>query len=150
MRLVLTLLGTAFFFSVQGQSTYVTNLNDVDHMVDRMEIKAGRIFPSLYTSVKPFERRALMQLLDSLPADMQLSATDRFNINYVRSDNPEWLSQMDTTGTGPVLKYFYQQKAALYSVKMKDFDLLINPVLAFSGGMEKGSDEFLYQNTPRC
>jgi len=39
---------------------------DYYHWVTRYEIKAGRIAPELFTSVKPFKRKAIVAFMDSL------------------------------------------------------------------------------------
>ena len=47
----------------------------------------------------------------------------------------------------PVLKNFYTSPANLYEVHVKDFDLVINPVIQVTVSKEKDNSESLFQNT---
>ncbi|ARK13531.1 hypothetical protein A6C57_07100 [Fibrella sp. ES10-3-2-2] len=77
----------------RAQSPYIPLNQDQYHLIDRYEIRQGRWADKFHSTVKPYNRQAVMQLIDTLendPDGVSLSATDRFNINYLRDDSWEW------------------------------------------------------------
>jgi len=63
-------------------------------------------------------------------------------------NNVEYLpEQFKYASKKPILKSFYKTPANLYEVHVKDFDLVINPVIQVIGGKESDNDETLYLNT---
>ncbi len=47
----------------------------------------------------------------------------------------------------PLAKNFYTTPANLYEVHVKDFDLIVNPVIQFAVSKEKNNDQRLFLNT---
>jgi hypothetical protein len=66
-----------------------------------------------------------------LLTDSNYSKQDLFNLQYLLNDNFEWAHSTKTLAKKPFLKEFYKQKAALYSVQIPDFNLVVNPVLNY-------------------
>lgn len=78
---------------IRAQSPYIPLNQDQYHLIDRYEIRQGRWADKFHSTVKPYNRQAVMQLIDTLendPDGVSLSATDKFNINYLRDDSWEW------------------------------------------------------------
>ena len=67
-----------------GQATNASLNEDYYHAIDRYEIKAGRVVPALFTTLKPYKRNAIIAYIDSLDtADgVFTSPADRFNYDY--------------------------------------------------------------------
>jgi hypothetical protein len=124
-----------------AQSVFVPLNDDYYHLIDRLEIKRGKLSEGLHYGVKPFERKAVVQLTDSILkyGGIGLSEVDRFTIEYLRKDSWEWTA--DTTRfassgssksseLGPYRKLrssaFWQHPADLYSIHNKDVDLHVN------------------------
>src|SRR6188768_2102223 len=82
------------FFSINvfAQSTNAPLNEDYYHWVDRYEIKAGRIAPELFTTIKPYKRSAIVAYVDSLQKKDQVftSRAYLFNYEYLRNDSWEW------------------------------------------------------------
>lgn len=117
-----------------------------------MEIRRGRWSEGFHSSMKPYNRQAVIQLTDSVlvDPDYYLSSSDRFNLAYLRNDSWEWVSpKTDTVQVGgivrhmedgqspgdsrrPFLKHFYTKKADFYSLQNTDFDLHVSPVINLS------------------
>ncbi len=135
-------------YLADAQSPYIPLNSDYYHIIDRFEIRQGQWTKGIHSSVKPYNRQAVVELTDSVIAnpDYVTSATDRFNLNYLRDDSWEWVVNRDTVApiTGfyrtsppqpgdsqapPILNLFYAKKADAYSVQTPDFDLHVNPVV---------------------
>src|ERR1035441_2425551 len=81
-----------FFYSSHSafsQSVYAPLNNDYNDLIDRLDIKgySGNIF----TSVKPYLRKDIAQLADSISKDTTIlfSKVDRRNLQYLQNDNWE-------------------------------------------------------------
>src|SRR5271154_2089543 len=96
-----------------AQSTNASYNPDYYHWIDRYEIKAGRIAPEVFTSVKPYQRKAIVAFVDSLQAkdNVFTSRSDQFNYQYLRNDNWEWSHAETNTSARPVLKQLYKKKS---------------------------------------
>jgi hypothetical protein len=78
-----------------------------------------------------------------------MNKIDAYNTTRFLMDNIEW-----TTGGAAqykskksIGKNFYKTPANLYEVHVKDFDLIVNPVIQYVVSKEKGNDENLFLNT---
>src|SRR5258708_25767424 len=89
-----------------GQSTNAPLNEDYYHWIDRYEVKAGRVASELFTSVKPYSRKAISALVDSLNNKDHVfsSRADRFNDAYLRNDSWEWSKEDSSHSRKPFLK----------------------------------------------
>lgn len=149
---VLVLAATAGY----GQSTNASLNEDYYHWLDRYEIKAGRVVPELFTSVKPYRRSAIIGFVDSLQAKDQVfqSAADQFNYAFFRNDSWEWSRAETSESSRPILKHFYRKKSDAVYVDEPAFDLHVSPVLYLGLGQNKesldaglGTSRNLFTNT---
>jgi hypothetical protein len=135
------------FLSV-AQSTYAPLNDDYYHLIDRYEIKAGRIVPEIFTSSKPYKRSAIVAFIDTLKKhDVFNSPADRFNYQYLNDDNWEWPATAGSDSRSPFLRHFYKKKSDFYSVSTPEFDLHLNPVLYIGAGTDSRRDETLFINS---
>ncbi len=148
MRKALIFLLISAPFLAFSQSSYVSTNESYYHLLDRYEVKSGRISPYVFTSVKPWKRSDIVQFVDTLDRQgMFTSKADRFNLQYVRNDNWEW-AHPETNDRKPFLKYLYKKKSDLFYVdEDPDFDLHVNPVLYLGGGKDSESDDPLFINS---
>jgi hypothetical protein len=143
-------LAALFFFASSSLKSqiYIPLGDDSYHLVDRAEIRINNIDTyELHSSVKPFSRYDVLELLKMAPK----SAVDSANFAYFSDESFFY------TGTGKrdklILHKFYRQNAALYDVNTEYFKLSINPMLNLFGGTEgfthAGADSAhsLYINT---
>ncbi|TAL44495.1 MAG: hypothetical protein EPN92_08685, partial [Chitinophagaceae bacterium] len=78
------------------------------------------------------------------------SKVDKYNLQSVYANNLEYLPENQRNSIvskKPIAKNFYTTPANLYEVHVKDFDLIINPVIQFQYMKEKDNDESLFLNS---
>ncbi|HEV7349422.1 hypothetical protein [Telluribacter sp.] len=124
-----------------AQSTFIPLNDDYHHLIDRLEIKRGKFSEGLHYGVKPFERRAVVQLTDTILkyGGVGLTEVDRATIRYLRDDSWEWTSDTVRTyyNTSPsrlgALPYqkkrertFWEHPSDLYSLHNDEVDLHVN------------------------
>ncbi len=128
---------------VKAQSGFVTYDDDYYHRIERLEVISGKLANTFHDNVKPFERKDIVQYLDSLNfSDSSLTTIDKENLNYLRSDS--WAYNSDTAvgkNKKPFWKHFFKYKADFYSVKNEDFNIHVNPIFQFGGGSNAGDIE---------
>ncbi|GAB4025678.1 hypothetical protein [Spirosoma koreense] len=153
--------------TVRAQSPFVPLNADYYHLVDRLEIRQNRWAEGFHSTVKPYNRQAIIQLTDSLLTHpgREFSDSDYFNFDYLRNDSWEWVDPNDSLqidpytrqlrpqaapgdSREPILKHFYHKKADFYNLQTPDIDLHVNPVLYVGLGLEKstGQSEALTSN----
>ena len=130
------------YFS-KAQSVFAPLNQDYYHLIDRYEIKRGKFSEGFHTTVKPYTRKGIVQLVDSVWADtsMHFSNQDKFNLEYLQNDSWEW-AKPDTIGKSkkPIWNVFYHRKADAYSNSNDDIDIHVNPVFNFEVGSFEGQD----------
>jgi hypothetical protein len=131
------MFGTSFLY---GQSVFVPLNKDYYHLLDRYEIRNGSFSKSFFTSVKPIERKAIVEFVDSLRLDSsKFTRTDKFNFSYLQNDNWEWSNHATNDSKRPILKRIYKKKSDFFQFQNEDLDLHISPVIYFMGGKETNS-----------
>ncbi|WP_244824076.1 capsule assembly Wzi family protein [Dyadobacter pollutisoli] len=139
--MILTLITLSY---VHAQSSFIPFNDDYYHLIDRLEIKRGKFTEGFHSNVKPFERKAVVALTDSLLKEGTVNLTDRDweIIDYLREDSWEWTKGMVSTDSANYNKLarlgwfknpppgrkpkFFQHPADLYSIHNEDFDLHFN------------------------
>ena len=150
-----------------AQSTYLTQGSKEYHFVDRLEIKQQKNTHLNFSTLKPYSRKAIVsevQFIDSVRlgykdsaelakynswADLDLSKVDEYNMRSLFMNNTEWVNGPKDYAKSrrPILKTFYTTKPNLLEVNVKDFFLVVNPVLQVSLGKETDNNETLYLNS---
>ena len=59
----------SFPFVIAAQSNFAPLNEDYYHMIDRYEVKTGRIMPQIFTAIKPYKRSAIAAYVDSLSSN---------------------------------------------------------------------------------
>jgi hypothetical protein len=137
MRLTLSFLIVLLYIGDSWSQSVFAPLNkDYYQLLDRYEIKNSTLSNTVHSSVQPYERKAIIEFMDSLNIDStKFSRTDRFNMAYLQNDNWEW-SMVNNDSRKPIFKKLYQKRSDFYQVSTDGFDLHVNPVLYFQGGYE--------------
>jgi hypothetical protein len=132
--------------NVVAQAPFVPLNDDYYHLIDRYEVKRNRLSEAYHVAMKPFQRTAVLALVDSLEADRQmpLNHTDFFNLQYLKNDSWEWTSEATPMSRRPFWKRFYKKPADLFYVQDKNFDLHVSPVTHLILGQENTSDDYLW------
>ena len=149
-----------------AQSTYLTQGSKEYHFVDRLEIKQQRNTDLNFSSLKPFNRKAIVlqaQLMDSARmgykdptgenkfknlTGLHLTKIDENNLRSLYMNNSEWVTvpNTDFASKRPILKTFYTTKPNLIEVNAKDFFLVLNPVLQLNYSKETDNKETVFYN----
>lgn len=116
-----------------AQHTYIPYGGASNHILDRLEIKSGEFANDYFHSTtKSYRRMAIATYVDSFPVNkVGLSGQDYFNMSYLINDNFEWSSSEQTKSQHSFRNTLYTRKAAFYSAQVKDFNLVVNPVLYY-------------------
>ena len=149
VRLVFILLP----FSAFSQTTYFPQGDKANILIERLEIKRKNDSLLNFSKTRPFSRLSIMSNLTGWGKagtdNMKLSKVDQYNLSSLLLNNIEFAggSWSRFSSKKPIAKRFYQTPANLYEVHIKDFDLVINPVIQVIISKEKNNDETLYLNT---
>lgn len=152
---------------VRAQTTNIPLGTYAYPVLQRIEIKSGKLAPQFNSGVRPFTRKgaaAFAWYIDSLgrleKADsvrylhpywhqLGLTKVDQYNLQKILMDNAEWVP--DSAGfipsRHPLWKTFYTDKANAIAVNQKDFFLAVNPLLDLEAGKETGDPESNYITT---
>ncbi len=134
-----------------SQSVYAPLNKDYEHLIDRYEIKSGKIYQNIHTQLKPFQRKDIVNLVDTLEKNLNESLTniDKFNLNFLKQDSFEWTdsSTFNSNSDKSLYKKIYQKKSDFYHYQDSTFDFHINPILFLGGGIEQNNNDKLYINS---
>lgn len=139
--------------SAAAQTTYLPQDDKANILMERMEIKSRSDSFFSFSKTKPYSRLHVVNAVRHYiqqKGNKSLSKVDAYNAQRVLMNNLEWLPAADRVkfaSKKPILKNFYTSPANLYEVHIKDFDLIINPVIQVIVSKEKDNDETLYLNT---
>jgi hypothetical protein len=124
-------------FSAAAQSTNASLNEDYYHWIDRYETKSGRLVNELFTTVKPYQRKMIAAMMDTLSQKkIFASKADQFNKTFLANDSWEWGHPESSLSKKPLFKIFYKKRSDFLSVDKEDFDLHVNPVLYTSWGKD--------------
>lgn len=135
-----------------AQSTYLPQGDKANILMERLEIKSRSDSFFNFSKTKPFTRKHVVAAVTnySLKNGSNLSKVDAYNSQRLYLNNLESLPEADRVkyaSKKPILKNFYKTPANLFEVHVKDFDLVVNPVIQFTLAKESNSDENLFLNT---
>jgi hypothetical protein len=158
-----------------SQTTYIPQGDKQNILLERLEILAQKDSIFNFSKTKPFSRRAIvpfllhlhgivshpgieqrepmMTNLNELAKKISSSKVDVHNLKSSLLNNQEWVHN-DPTGqqhaefkSKKPIGRFYRTPTNLYEVHLKDFDLIINPIIQFQYMKESDNDESLFLNS---
>lgn len=143
------------FFSIASysQTTYLQKGDKQYILLERLEIKAQTDSALNFSKTKPFSRKNIVNGLNDYVQHYgknSLSKTDEFNLQSAYQNNLEFLSADEQTkykSKKPFAKNFYTTPANLYEAHVKDFDLIVNPIIQYSVSKENNNSQKLFLNT---
>jgi len=134
--------------SARPQSANIPLNSSSEALLQRYEISSGQLLNSLYTDLRPYNRKEAAMLLYQLDTLLTTkSRVDHFNFSYLNADNLSYSDGIQYDSRKPVLKHFYKSKANMVQVKVPDFELYASPALFLGIGNLTDSDKPLYTNT---
>jgi len=151
-KTLVRLLVILFPLASAAQTTYLAQGDKDAILIERLEIKLKNDSALNFSKTKPFSRQSILNTINqwSKPGvnGLNLSKVDQHNLNSLLMNNLEFITDRDKfKSKKSIAKRFYQTPANLYEVHIKDFDLVINPVIQVTVSKEKDNDETLYLNT---
>ena len=147
------LLLILFPFAATAQTSFLPQDDKANILMERMEIKSRPDSFFSFSKTRPYSRLHVVNAVSHYieqKGNKSLSKADAYNAQRVLMNNLEYLPAADRVkfaSKKPILKNFYTSPANLYEVHIKDFDLVINPVIQVVVAKEKDNDETLYLNT---
>ncbi|MDF9795195.1 hypothetical protein OKW21_000458 [Catalinimonas alkaloidigena] len=137
-KLFLSFCLPLFLYSLPtfAQSTYAPLQESYYQLLHRYELLNGQWSSELGSMVKPFQREAIATFLDSLELGSP-SQADQFNLDYLRLDNWEYTDTLAENSRKAIFGVFYKNQRDLLSVREKDFELYVNPVLHLGVGADQ-------------
>ena len=136
-------VGISILFSnvVSAQSAMIPLGSPSYHMLDRLEIKCGKLMEGYQSVNKPIDRLGAVEYVSYLDtvSDCELSDVDLANMDYLYLDNMEFSEKGRRPSRKPIAKIFYKQPANFLSVVKPKFKAVLNPVAQVSVGYEHDS-----------
>ena len=138
---------------LSAQNTYLPTSAKENILAERFEILGQTDSILNFSKTRPLNRKHLVAGINSFRknhADYKLSKTDEYNLQSVYINNLEYLPgelQKNFNSIKPIAKNFFTTPANLYEVHVKDFDLVINPVIQFQYSSEQDNSENVFLNS---
>lgn len=147
-RLILILLP----FSAFSQSTFLPQGDKANILMERLEIKSRTDSFFNYSKTKPFSRRHVVNAVNHYMEQpgVKLSKVDKYNIERLYMNNLEYVPVAEHSkylSKKKFIRKFYSTPANLFEVHVKDFDLVVNPVIQYTVGKESNNTDKLFLNT---
>ncbi|HQV55197.1 MAG: hypothetical protein IPN82_14460 [Chitinophagaceae bacterium] len=147
-RLILILLP----FSAFSQSTFLPQGDKANILMERLEIKSRTDSFFNYSKTKPFSRRHVVNAVNHYVEQpgVKLSKVDKYNIERLYMNNLEYVPVADHSkylSKKKFIRKFYSTPANLFEVHVKDFDLVVNPVIQYTVAKESNNTDNLFLNT---
>jgi hypothetical protein len=156
MQFKQTLVRLAFIlipFVSFSQTTYLPQGDKANILIERLEIKAKTDSALNFSKTKPLSRKSIVYAAGNYVQKFgkaSLSKVDQYNLNSLYLNNLEFLTPEQLASyksKKPLAKNFYTTPANLYEVHVKDFDLVVNPVIQFVLSKENNNSESLFLNS---
>ena len=148
--ILLFYIGVFISFSASSQSVFAPLNADYNHLVERYEIRYGRFAERIHTHMKPYLRKSIVQLADSVEKKVpDLNERDKFNLDYLRNDSWEWSQQPEKQGESekPLWNMFFKKKSDTYYFRNDDFEIHASPVLYVGVGKDQDLEKMTFINT---
>ncbi len=170
MQIIKSFFKLLFFvcpFLATAQSTYTTQGSKDVYFTDRLEIKQQTNTNLNFSTLRPFNRKAIVRQAEFLDSarmgyadstgqdkyatwtDLDLSPIDEYNLRRFLMNNTEWVTvpRKDFTSKKELFRTFYKTKPNFFEVNNKDLFLAINPMLQFNQGFESGNNKAVFLNS---
>lgn len=171
MQIIKSFIRLAFLLSpgfVFSQSAYLPQGAKEYDFIDRLEIKQQKNSDLNFSTLKPYNRRAIVRQAEYLDSarmgysdsltgkdkyrewtDLDLTSVDEYNLHSLLMNSSEWVAgpKDDFMSSKPILKSFYKTKVNFLEVNTPDFFLAVNPVLHIQQAIEPGYDQGLFLNS---
>ena len=120
--------------------------------MERLEIKSRTDSFFNYSKTRPFSRRHVVNAVNHYVEQpgVKLSKVDKYNIERLYLNNLEYVPVAQHSkylSKKKFIRKFYSTPANLFEVHVKDFDLVVNPVIQYTVAKESNNTDNLFLNT---
>jgi len=129
-----------------AQSAYINYNRDYYHLLDRYQLLRGEFLQEIHTTVKPFGRDDVGEIIGDLE-EQASGYVDAFNINYLKNDNWEFVSEDTDYSKKPLWNHIYKRPSDFYYYRDDVVDVHVNPVIYFRAGQESSVEDVNFRNT---
>lgn len=143
-----------FSFVANSQTTFLTKDDKQNILLERIEIKSQKDSVFNFSKANPLNRKYFIQKMIDIyhHPESSLSAVDKYNFRSMMLNNQEYFrfisnDHSEFNSKKSIAKNFYKTPANLYEVHIKDFDLIVNPVIQFVVSKEQNNSQNLFLNT---
>jgi|688.fasta_scaffold09239_7 hypothetical protein len=149
---LLTFLCLGCILQTLAQSANINRGLDDAYQLERLDILNERISDTLHTDLNAIPMKDKVAFLEMYLQKNKalLSESEVFDIKRMIAKNAEYASSDDAwqKSKKPILKSFYKYKSDFLNVKGSNFDLVLNPVLAYQQMVETGNtNQTLFYNS---
>lgn len=148
MRILILLACSLISLGIYAQGTYLPLNSNSIHLLDRFEIKSGRLATpqEFSTSNRSHQRNRIAAYVDSFKVTgSNLSARDYFNLDYLQNDNFEFSNSQSTISKRKFLGLFRYKAAGLAHVS-EDFKIVMNPITFLQSGYDSRAGKIININ----
>lgn len=135
---------------VFSQGATIPVNTDGYHYIDRFNIKYSKLLPVAHTGNKPYTRQFAGNYAEELyHSNLFLNKVEQFQLDYLMTDNSEWVDSVDLMSERPFLKALYTRPDAFYSYYSDNdvFGIKVNPVAHLQLGAESNGAGLKFINT---
>lgn len=134
--------------NVEAQSAYIPYNRDYYHLIDRYEIINGDFPETFHTATKPYRRDEVAGFIKELShKGLGEHRVDRFNMEYLYNDSWEFYGEEAPPSKKTWGNSFYQTPSDFFYYRDSVFDVHVNPVIYFQGGLETAQTDLRFRNT---
>jgi hypothetical protein len=145
----LFVLLTSLHISAQGG--FIPMGSDAYHIIDRLDIKYGKIIPIQHTSDKQYHRGNIARAAETLRlSNVKFNKVQEYQIQWLIDDNVDWLDSVSSKTNRPLFKVLYREPASFAHVSSKKkglWDLRFNPVFDLKMGVETEGTRFIFTSS---
>ncbi|GIV34553.1 MAG: hypothetical protein KatS3mg031_2088 [Chitinophagales bacterium] len=117
-------------------------------VIDRLNIRYGKVLPVFSTAVKPYSRKKTAAYAQAVRnANIQGNARFESDLSRLYLETSEWLEDTVIKSKRPFWRIFYPEPSSFLAVNTRSFILKLNPVLHFQLGGQKEAKELQFVNT---
>ncbi len=137
---------------VSAQNTFLQQGAKENIIIERLEILGQKDSILNFSKQKPFDRLQVIRAVTAFKQNhpnVGLSKTDEYNIDGIYRNSIEYVpdSLRSLIKSKKRIGPFYTTPANMYEVHVKDFDLVVNPIIQFQYMKESDYDESLFLNS---
>lgn len=149
-NILITWLCLCISGSVLAQSAFLNRAADEHWFIERCDVMNGRLSDSLHTALSNYTEKEAAVFLEHYMQTHSVASTSNEGliIQDILAKHGEWSTQGAPMSKHPLFKTVYARQTDLIHINQPDFDLVLNPVIAYQQTAEQGNmDENLFVNT---